>query len=367
MRAAVWFVGAIALLSWLGCSGDSDNGVCKRHDDPPSVDGGLQCGQPFQLNEVDGQGHVVGPGLFGIKVVEYVHVNAGGIVETDTISVLLMLASFDQKEGSQDLDLGIQLCQIQIPKVDLDKGSITDEHIARRYGTHSKDSMKESADKTNSTQSKDVPHNHRIRKKEPGTSLAEVEQKLMKDIHQNPFDGVVKRYSRLGISRRRGNHAKQGLIGKGVIQPVEIPTRTGKVVLLDFTPSMREAMKRNRVDVPKRKEGGIVHNYWKNEIRKQLEKDGWTVELEKPIGNNMAIDLYAEKDSKRIAVEIETGTRGAENIKKLIPLDLDRIISFSTTDAVKSKTLRDLKTLIISANNLTFGTSNNIQESLHPR
>ncbi len=119
MRAAVWFVGAIALLSWLGCSGDSDNGVCKRHDDPPSVDGGLQCGQPFQLNEVDGQGHVVGPGLFGIKVVEYVHVNAGGIVETDTISVLLMLASFDQKEGSQDLDLGIQLCQIQIPKVDI--------------------------------------------------------------------------------------------------------------------------------------------------------------------------------------------------------------------------------------------------------
>ncbi len=242
--------------------------------------------------------------------------------------------------------------EIRIPKVDLEKGAVTDAHLIQRYGTCSGGSIEESQSKTDSIQSQDVPQNHRINKDDSGIPLADTEQKLLKDIYKNPFDGVVKRYSRLGISRRRGNHAKQGLIGKGVIQPVDIPTRTGKVVLLDFTPDMREAMKRNNVEVTKKKEGGLVHNYWKNEIRKQLEKDGWSVELEKPIGNNMAIDIYAEKNGKRIAVEVETGTRGADNIEKLIPLNLDRIISVSTTSESKLKTLRDLSNRSINMDSL---------------
>ncbi|VGO15064.1 hypothetical protein PDESU_03644 [Pontiella desulfatans] len=242
--------------------------------------------------------------------------------------------------------------EIQIPKVDLNKGSVTDTTLSQIYVPHSTDSAPEPDDTAGSDQTEVVPENHRIEKHSTGTGLSETEEILLKDIHKHPFDGVVKRYSRMGISRRRGNHAKQNLTEKGIIHSVDIPTRTGKVVLLDLTPIMREAMKRNGIDVPKRKEGGLVHNYWKNEIRKQLEKDGWAVELEKPMGNNMAIDLYAEKDGKRIAVEVETGTRGAENIKKLIPLNLDHIISFSTTHEVKLKTLRDFGAGTIHVNNL---------------
>ncbi len=117
-----WFPAGLVLafvVGALAACGGHDAGACQRSDDQPSVDGGLQCGQPFQLNEVDGQGNVTGPGLFGIKIVEYVHVNAGGIVETDTITVLLMLASFDHQQGSQDIAIDGQLCQIQIPKVDI--------------------------------------------------------------------------------------------------------------------------------------------------------------------------------------------------------------------------------------------------------
>lgn len=232
--------------------------------------------------------------------------------------------------------------EIRIPKVDLVKGSVTDAYLLPRYPASSGPSVQESVKKSDSAQSGDIPAIHRKTKTKSGTPLSEVEELLLKDIYAHPYDGVVRRYGRISVSRRRGNHAKQGLIRKGVVHPVDIPTRTGKVVLLDFTPDMRKAMKRNGIEIPKRKEGGLLHNYWKHEIRKQLKKDGWMVELEKPIGNNQAIDLYAEKDGKRIAVEVETGTRGAENIQKLISLDLDRIISFSITDAVKSKTLRNL-------------------------
>ncbi|MCD6496809.1 MAG: hypothetical protein J7M25_00700 [Deltaproteobacteria bacterium] len=109
---------AALTVAWLGCHG-GDSNRCVSSQNPPSVDGGLQCGLPVNLNETDQAGNVIGPGAFGIKVVEYVHVNAGGIVETNTISVLLMLAYIDHHLDTNDTDIGVQLCKIQIPKVDI--------------------------------------------------------------------------------------------------------------------------------------------------------------------------------------------------------------------------------------------------------
>jgi hypothetical protein len=102
----------------LGCGGGKDDS-CAQNQTISGVDGGLQCGLPFELNETDGNGNVIGPGVFGVKVVEYVHVNAAGIVETDTISILLVLAYVDYRPATLDADVGIQLCQIQVPKVDI--------------------------------------------------------------------------------------------------------------------------------------------------------------------------------------------------------------------------------------------------------
>ena len=162
--------------------------------------------------------------------------------------------------------------EIRIPKVDLEKGSVSDSYIAQIYESHSTDSMMEPGEGGDSLETEPIPETHRIEKHSTGTGLSETEELLLKDIHAHPFDGVVKRYSRMGISRRRGNHAKKGLIEKGVIHPVVIPTRTGKVVLLDFTPKMRDAMKRNGIEVTKRKEGGLVHNYWKKRNSKAARK-----------------------------------------------------------------------------------------------
>ena len=78
--------------------------------------------------------------------------------------------------------------------------------------------------------------------------LPVLEEQLLFDIRDHPLDGVVRRYH-LRDCRRRGNHAKEQLLERGVIEPVEITTKTGKVVLLDFTAAMKEAMKRNQVPV----------------------------------------------------------------------------------------------------------------------
>lgn len=119
MHAALVLVAALALAGGAACTGTPGGSSCLQQNVPPDQDGGLVCGLPFELNETDHQGVVTGPGVFGVKVVEYVHVNAAGIVETDTISTLLVLAYVDYHAETLDADIGIQLCQIQIPKVEI--------------------------------------------------------------------------------------------------------------------------------------------------------------------------------------------------------------------------------------------------------
>ena len=115
LRAFFCVVSVIAATALVAaCPNGADDDNC--HTDPPNpdLDGGLVCGQPFDLNGPNGD-----PGVFGVKVVEYVHVNAAGIVETDTISTLLVIAYVDFHQATLDADVGIQLCQIQIPKVEI--------------------------------------------------------------------------------------------------------------------------------------------------------------------------------------------------------------------------------------------------------
>ncbi len=98
----------------VGCPNGGGDDSCQTDPPDTNLDGGLVCGEPFELNSPNGD-----PGVFGVKVVEYVHVNAAGIVETDTISTLLVIAYVDFHRDTLDADVGIQLCQIQIPKVEI--------------------------------------------------------------------------------------------------------------------------------------------------------------------------------------------------------------------------------------------------------
>lgn len=118
LRVRILAVLVVCAAALAGCSGEKQDS-CLGNQTLPGVDGGLVCGQPFDLNETDSNGNYVGPGTFGVKVVEYVHVTSAGIVDTDTISILLYLTDIDYHPDRLEAELDVQLCQIQIPEVQI--------------------------------------------------------------------------------------------------------------------------------------------------------------------------------------------------------------------------------------------------------
>lgn len=89
---------------------DNNGGNCSVNNSNNEPDGGLVCGEPYDIT--DGNG---GPGVFAAKVTQYVHINAAGIVEADTISRLYMLVAYHVDDDP--MFARVQLCKLEIPAV----------------------------------------------------------------------------------------------------------------------------------------------------------------------------------------------------------------------------------------------------------
>jgi len=210
--------------------------------------------------------------------------------------------------------------------------------LVQRYQTDSTDSSRSGKQKAPVAEKKALSGKRKVEHSSSGKPLTETEEQLMRDILEHPLDGVVGRYSRLKISRRRGNTARQGLIKKGVLRLAPVSIRCGKLVLLEPTPEMKKALERNGVQQTCNREGGIVHQYWKRKLRDLLREKGWKADEEQAIGNGRNVDIHAEKNGYRIAVEVETGSRGAENIQKALRAGYRKVMSFAIDGRVQSVT-----------------------------
>jgi hypothetical protein len=114
---------------------------------------------------------------------------------------------------------------VDIPKLDMVKGSVSDSWIREHMRPYSRHT---SAEETYSGVQNGISVQKQGRKRE----LSDKEKELLKDIKNHSADGVVARYKRLGWSRRKGNSAKEGLLKKGLVYDEAVPTRSGRVVVL---------------------------------------------------------------------------------------------------------------------------------------
>lgn len=129
--------------------------------------------------------------------------------------------------------------------------------------------------------------------------------RLLKHVAQDPLMPVTQRYAALDMSRRKGDAAKQTLIQQGYLVPVAIATPEGRVVLLELSDTARVWLARRRIKSAPIN-GSLLHAYWQARVARELERVGFTVELEYK-RNGHAFDVYGERGGVTVLVEVETG------------------------------------------------------------
>lgn len=130
---------------------------------------------------------------------------------------------------------------------------------------------------------------------------------LLHDVVQHPISTITQRYERLGWNPKTGNAIKDSIIAKGYASFTAITTPTGQVKILGLTEQAREHLERAGITIPRSRHGGPEHEYWKHTIGTQLQRSGYQVTVEHPVGNGKTVDLHATRGDEQVFIEIETG------------------------------------------------------------
>lgn len=154
-------------------------------------------------------------------------------------------------------------------------------------------------------------------KKELDGALREEELALLRDILEYPISSITERYTRLKWSMYTGNNAKDSLIRQRLASFEPVPLPNGRIKILCLTNHGIEELTRRGHAPSVQRRGGAEHEYWRYQLRKKLEEEGYEVTEEYPLGNGAAVDLRAVKQLSVVIVEVETGKSNVDqNITK---------------------------------------------------
>jgi superfamily I DNA and RNA helicase len=152
------------------------------------------------------------------------------------------------------------------------------------------------------------------------------------------------------------------LTAKSLIERKEIGTRSGRVVLVELTKKGSNLLEKLGYDTKNGiRQYGLLHEFWRDKVRRYYEKMGYKVTSEEML-NGERVDLVAEKDKDRIAIEIETGNSNAiEIIKKcpngqfniVVSVPIDRWIENQLKERLRKEKL-DEKGIVLVINSDKF-------------
>ena len=259
-----------------------------------------------------------------------------------------MLLDTDERDILGTLPIGCAVAKLQgrilkpfqvtIPYQKINKGEITDEQL------------KQLMDERNASELLGIKDITELPDEEPEPIIiSEKEETFLLDILAYPYSGVVERYHRLHLSRRRGNSVKEKCMDNGLLEDISIPTRTGKVVVLRLNDISKKLLREKGYQFTENNSNeSFIHEYWKHKAADYYESLGYDVTIEKQI--NGFTDLVVEKDGNKMAVEIETGKSDwQKNIRKNLDRGFRTVVIFTTND----KTFDKIKQYIIE-NQLTL-------------
>lgn len=248
---------------------------------------------------------------------------------------------------------------VRVPRSRVREGSISDTDIRQRMAGDSSDTSPPllpvvvypavppipAADRTAPVQephppspehrSTATPESERLAPDPPPVeNLGRETVRFLADVATRPLSTTVSRYQRLHFSRRRGNAIRTDLLAAGLIEAVNIATRSGQVVLYQLTDAGRSTGQRLGIDTGPQPRASLEHSYWADRLSAHYEARGLRVTLEHAVPGDGVVDLVAEDARERIAIEVETGKSDvAENVRKLRGAGFDRIVLFATSPA----------------------------------
>lgn len=241
---------------------------------------------------------------------------------------------------------------VRFPLIKVNKGSVTDEMIKEMMSPFYEGVRSDSDERQQTSPPGERAKVNRASrstdkegKKEPNNLAAgdaevtQMEVLMMKDILKNGFSSTTERYKRLGFNAYQGNKIKAALDEKGLIEVKDVPVRTGRIKMFVLTHRAKDMLNRIGINTNKTwRHGGLEHEYWKNRVAKHFRDIGYRVIEEYPIGKGRAIDLVAENEKERIAIEIETGKSDAiHNMRRAMEAGFGRVICAALNEKVMKK------------------------------
>jgi len=233
---------------------------------------------------------------------------------------------------------------VRFPLVKLKKGAVSDRQVRRRYVRSSGLSagIRPAEEVRNGIRELRPAEDIRREKEE----LDEDERALVIDVIAHPTSSVTERYGRLGLSADRGTRLCERLVERGLLKKGSVATGKGRMVVLAATAKARKAAgdeeASSETDVGGAPQepatatdircGGPEHEYWKHKIAEVLTEAGYEVALEKQTGDGHYVDVIAERDGERLAIEVETGKSDVVgNVRHCLETGFDRIVVVATS------------------------------------
>lgn len=267
-------------------------------------------------------------------------------VTDQALAASVCLLDSEEKRYFSMLPVGQAICKLQgkytdaflieIPWVQFTKGSVNDAQLARYSAFQSLKKSGSGRNNLTATYFGQVPQVPTLL----NSPLNDDSFRLLLDIHNYPQDGVKTRYKRLKLSTGKGNRIKQQLLDQGWLQSQVIDIGQTRKVLLGLTRPAKEVLGIQNESPPRH--GSLVHHYWQNYIAQRMREQGYQVSLEspRPSGN---IDITAQKNGRKIAIEIETGLSDfLRNVRQNMLAKYDQIIVVATDKTAYEKIEKDL-------------------------
>lgn len=146
------------------------------------------------------------------------------------------------------------------------------------------------------------------------------------------------------MNKYQGNKIQKSLLEKNLSSWRPVSTQKGRLKVLVLTDKGKRAILDVRIEKLFHKKGSWEHEYWKYRVGEYYRKRGYKITYEYKIDEGKSVDVVAEKDGKKIAIEIETGKSDSiYNIRKDLEAGFDRTICVTLNNKTKGRIMMELK------------------------